>query len=62
MQILEDKLICSICIHNDPEEMGCKAYPDGIPLEYILKKGHKKIHKNQVGNYVFQKSSMDKKI
>jgi hypothetical protein len=57
MQIEEEYLICRRCIHNDPEETGCKAFPDGIPLEHIIKKGHSTLITGQEADYLFTENS-----
>jgi len=42
---------------------GCKAYPDGIPLEFSEgEKIHNEIEKDQVGNFVFKKGLSDFEI
>ena len=45
--------ICFNCQHNVPGEMGCKAFPDGIPEEVLLHNKHNKPLKNQKNDLVY---------
>ena len=47
--------VCYKCKHKYRTEMGCKAFPDGIPDSIGLGKlSHHEIFSNQEGDYVFE--------
>jgi hypothetical protein len=55
MKIVEH---CLICKHQ--LILGCKAFPDGVPMEYSEGiKIHNKIIKGQVGTFIFEEGKND---
>ena len=63
-----EKDICFGCDHwcsNNDEGLrgGCRAFPDGIPTEFIGgKHSHDKIIKSQTGDYVYTPAKREKDI
>jgi hypothetical protein len=55
---MDAKLMCFDCKHLNEDGFGCKAFPDGIPVE-ITDQGlkHDKPLKDQDNNIVFEKQS-----
>jgi hypothetical protein len=47
-------LICFNCKHSKIGELGCAAFPDGIPEEILHKNKHDKPIKGQINNIVFE--------
>lgn len=57
-----EKLICTKCKHyclnGSGAEIGCTAFPDGIPNEIIESNNHNKPIKGQKNNLVFEEISI----
>ena len=54
MTSIRENHICMRCAHSDPIEIGCKAFPDGIPDEILISGRHFKPVPGQINNLVFQ--------
>ena len=55
MEAIEDKFICFKCKHWNKFNIGCLAFPDGIPDIIDITNKHNKPLPSQNNNIVFEK-------
>lgn len=51
------KYICQTCRHKYPFDIGCPAFPDGIPNDILINAKHRRIHPKQKGKWTYEKGT-----